>query len=226
MGSHKCGVVGKSQPGLIGMIDPIIFTRTRSTRGCVMRGCVPWQCPPFGHAQTVSRAAPALLPRGARQWHTVRQHVEQLQEALLPAPLTRRGCQRSYQSLASSEHGASIRWLVWPPRTHRTRHRRADVVGGGGAACEPELGRVQAQPLVTEDSQHEQRLVAVEPQPPPLTVTEDISLATAATPPLRRGRRRRRLCQQHGRPDAVIMASRGLLGSAGAGRAIRRVPAA
>eukprot|EP01047_Picozoa_sp_COSAG01_P088010 COSAG01_NODE_20505_length_949_cov_0.682726_1_plen_199_part_00 len=101
----------------------------------------------------------------------------------MPAPLTRRGCQRSYQSLASSEHGASIRWLVWPPRTHRARHRRVDVVGGGGAACEPEFGRVQAQPLVTEDSQHKQRLVAVEPQPPPLTVTEDTSLAAAATPP-------------------------------------------
>jgi hypothetical protein len=32
MGSQKCGIVGKSQPVLI-MINPIIFTRTRTRAG-------------------------------------------------------------------------------------------------------------------------------------------------------------------------------------------------
>jgi hypothetical protein len=37
MGSHKCGIVGESQPVLI-MINPMIFTRTRMSCACAQRG--------------------------------------------------------------------------------------------------------------------------------------------------------------------------------------------
>ena len=39
MGSQQCGIVGKSQPGLV-MIDPVNFTRARA--GWLAQGVLPW----------------------------------------------------------------------------------------------------------------------------------------------------------------------------------------
>jgi hypothetical protein len=74
MGSHKCRIVGKSQ-SVLGMINPIIFTRTRTMGG---EERVPAPAPPPLGAPGILRAERLLPAPDTQPPHPTQQCVTQI----------------------------------------------------------------------------------------------------------------------------------------------------